>query len=504
MFSRVLDYLSRDNLIFKKRQSGVLLHITSLPNQFGIGDIGPQAYKMIDRLVEMGQSLWQILPTNPPDNHNCPYSASSAFANNPYFISPELLVQDELLSADEISNPPKFQLNQVDFNQVIPWKKNLLQKAIHRFRQNNTNQKPFKEFCQLNSYWLNDFALFEVLREHHNGKDWIDWEIKYRSRSNSDLDEFQKANFEKIESIKILQFIFDFQWRKFQAYAISKGIQLIGDIPIYIAYNSVDVWANNHLFKLDESGKMITQSGCPPDFFIEDGQVWGHPIYDWEKHKSEGYNWWLNRMRHLYSYVDIVRIDHFNGFVKYWEIPANHNVGKNGIWVQGPKEKLFKKFYEELNQPQIMAEDLGEASFDAIPLREAFDIPGMKILQMSFSDKDPFKDIEQNLVVYTGTHDNDTTVGWYQKMDSESLNAKKLLNLNGQDVHWPFIEYTLDSAATTAIIPMQDILGLDSKSRMNTPGIIGPNWEWRFDDAQLTHEIIQKMKQITIQSNRVK
>lgn len=490
-------------MISKKRQSGVLLHITSLPNKYGIGDIGPCTYKMIDQLVEMGQSLWQILPTNPPDNHNCPYSASSAFANNPYLISPELLVQDNLLSKNDLNDVPNFSRNSVDFNQVILWKDLLFKKVIHQFRHQQFMHKEFDAFCNENGFWLNDFALFQVLSNYHQGDDWIKWDHKYKTRSKPALDSFEEKYFDEIDAVKILQFLFDLQWRQVRHYAKSQGVQLIGDIPIYIAYNSVDVWGNKHLFKLNEFGGMTAQSGCPPDYFIKDGQVWGHPLYDWEAHKSEGYKWWINRLRHLFNYVQIVRIDHFNGFVKYWEIPATEKTGKNGLWIQGPQDALFEKIYGELDSPLIMAEDLGEASEEAIPLREKFNIPGMKILQMSLENDVPFSAVDPNTVVYTGTHDNDTIVGWYNDSPQEQINAKPILNLNGKAVQWPFIEYTLNSKANTAIIPMQDILGLDSNSRMNIPGVLEHNWEWRLSEDQLTNDIKDIMKKLTLQSNRV-
>lgn len=498
-------------MISSKRESGVLLHITSLPNSYGIGDIGPSAYWFVDQLKEMGQSLWQILPTNPPDNYNCPYSASSAFANNPYLISPDLLVDDGLLIQGDLENCPEFDSNQVQFSHMIPWKKGLLKKAISHFRASSLFKTDFETYCHENNFWLNDFALFQVLSDLNNGADWAEWEIPYKSYYPQFLKDIVTYHKREIEDCKILQFLYYHQWKKLHAYAKENGVQLVGDIPIYISYNSADVWANKNLFKLNSKGEMTAQSGCPPDFFIEDGQVWGHPLYAWETHESTEYEWWVNRLRHLYKFVDIVRIDHFNGFVKYWEIPASDNTGKNGQWLPGPNQKIFEKIYQQLDSPRIMAEDLGEAAGEAIPLRETFNIPGMKILQMSFGNGDPFGEISPNTVVYTGTHDNDTAIGWYQQkgthqsgdeFQQERHHANQCLKLNGQDIHWPFIEYTLKSMANTAIIPLQDILGLDSSARMNRPGTIGQNWEWRFSKSQLTEEIIQKMKQLTLQSNR--
>jgi 4-alpha-glucanotransferase len=464
----------------------------------------------------MGQSLWQILPTNPPDNYNCPYSATSAFANHPLLISLDLLLQDKLLHNNDLASCPSFRDHQVQFNEVKEWKSQLLTKAAKTFLINNvpTNEN-YKTFCKMNKYWLDEFALFTVLQKIQNGSDWIDWENPYKSRVQSYLDDIRSKYESDLEEVKVLQYLFHKQWLKLKSYAKLKAVQIIGDIPIYVSFNSADVWANQHLFKLTKEGNMTVQSGCPPDFFIETGQIWGHPIYDWDRHEKSGYKWWVDRLAHLFELVDIIRIDHFNGFAKYWEVSAEEENGINGKWVQGPGEKLFNAIVEEIGSKPILAEDLGEASKDAALLRNIFSIPGMKILQMSFSNGNPFEKMDPNNVVYTGTHDNDTSIGWYYaqpgngntqsviEFHQERKNAKKILKSNGKDVNWKMVEFTLNANANTSIIIMQDVLGLDSSARMNTPGTVGGNWEWRMVPGMLTKEIKKHLKELTKKSNRL-
>jgi len=498
------------------RKSGILLHITSLPGKYGIGEIGPDAYRFIDDLVEMGQGYWQILPTNPPDNFNCPYSATSAFANNPQLISMDLLVRDGYLIQDDLASAPDFSKDWVQFDSVIHWRFNLLKKAAKNFQTKVGTKKAaeYQSFCKKNKNWLESFAQFSVIQDIHKGADWIDWDIPYKTCRQDYLKGISTNHHEELEEVKILQFLFHEQWLELKSYANSRGVKIIGDIPIYVSFNSTDVWRKKKLFKLTSRGKMKVQSGCPPDFFIETGQTWGHPIYDWAQHEKTGFIWWTERIAHLFELVDIIRIDHFNGFAKYWEVPAKDNNGLQGKWVTGPGEKLFNSIFEKVGTKPILAEDLGEAAEAAAVLRETFGIPGMKILQMSFSNGKPFQKLAPNNVVYTGTHDNDTAVGWFRAQPGngttqsskdfieERKNAKKILKTNGQDVSWKMMEYTLNSNANTAIIPMQDVLGLDSTSRMNTPGTIGGNWEWRMNPGLLTREIKQRVFNLTKNSKR--
>ena len=508
---------SKPSLQTMNRKSGILLHITSLPGKYGMGDIGPDAYKFIDDLTDMGQSLWQILPTNPPDNYNCPYSATSAFANHPLLISLDLLVRDGLLEEKDLSPCPPFPDHRVQFDEVNEWRSNQIHKAAKTLLAFTDSkwEVEYQSFCNKNEHWLNEFALFSVIQNIQGGADWIDWEIPYKTRVQEYLNDIQSNYQPDFEEVKVLQFLFYKQWLELKSYANSKEIQIIGDIPIYVSYNSADVWTNQHLFKLTDHGKMTVQSGCPPDFFIETGQIWGHPIYDWAQHEKSGFAWWVDRIAHLFKLVDIIRIDHFNGFAKYWEVPARDENGLDGTWVQGPGEKLFNAIVKKVGSKPILAEDLGEASKDAAVLRGIFAIPGMKILQMSFSNGIPFKKMDQNNVVYTGTHDNDTSIGWFHaqpgngntqsviEFHKERKNAKKILKTNGEDVNWKMVEFTLDANANTSIIPMQDVLGLDSSSRMNTPGTVGGNWEWRMVAGMLTPEIKQHLRRLTKKSNRL-
>jgi len=498
------------------RKSGILLHITSLPGKYGIGEIGPSAYKFIDDLSEMGQSLWQILPSNPTDKYNCPYSAESAFANNPLLISLELLVRDGWLSAGDLGMAPEFNSDLVEFDLIKKWRLDLMAKAANSFRINRSHLqfKQFLDYCNQNEYWLQNYSVFNILEKIHNSENWINWNSKYKTFSKDILNQIQESHSQELDDIKILQYLFDCQWSELKSYANLKGIQIIGDIPIYISFNSADVWANQALFKLSNKGDMIVQSGTPPDFFIELGQIWGHPIYEWEEHKKNNFEWWTFRIAHLFQRVDIVRIDHFNGFAKFWEVPAEDDNGARGYWVKGPGETLFNAITNQIGTKPILAEDLGEASKDAAVLRGKFGIPGIKILQMSFGNGHPFDSMSEDTVVYTGTHDNDTSIGWYnaefengstqseQEFLNERQHAKNVLKLDGKDVNWKMVEFTLNANANTSIIPMQDVLGLDSSARMNTPGTIGGNWEWRMSPGMLTQKIKQQLRQLTEKSNR--
>ena len=498
------------------RKSGILLHITSLPGKYGIGEIGPSAFQFIDDLSEMGQSLWQILPSNPPDKYNCPYSAESAFANNPLLISLELLVRDGWLSADDLGMAPEFNSDLVEFDLIKKWRLGLMAKAAKSFRNNRSKLqfKQFLDYCNQNESWLQNYSVFNVLEKIHNSENWINWNSNYKTFSKDLLSQIQESHSQELDDIKILQYLFDCQWAELKSYANLKGIQIIGDIPIYVSFNSADVWANQSLFKLSNNGNMTVQSGCPPDFFIESGQNWGHPIYDWVEHRKNNFEWWTSRITHLFQRVDIVRIDHFNGFVKFWEIPAEDDNGNRGYWVKGPGRTLFNAITNQIGRKPILAENLGEASKDADVLREKFGIPGMKILQMSFGNGHPFDPMSEDTVVYTGTHDNDTSIGWYnaefengstqseQEFLNERQHAKNVLNLDGHDVNWKMVEFTLNANANTSIIPMQDVLGLDSSARMNTPGTVGGNWEWRMSPGMLTQEIKQHLRQLTEKSNR--
>ena len=498
------------------RSSGVLLHITSLPGSYGIGEIGPQAFKFVDDLAEMNQKLWQILPDNPTDNYNCPYGSISAFANNPLLISLDFLIRDGWLSNEDLKGYPKSESNKISFKRIKSIRTSLLSKSVDKFLKNKTDSQfsDFKNFCKKNKYWLDAFALFNVLQKILKEENWVKWPSCYKLLEKNHISSFINKYKIKIKSVKVLQYLYYKQWDDLKLYANSKSIQIIGDIPIYVSMNSVDVWENQNLFKLNQNGEMLMQSGCPPDYFMKTGQVWGHPIYDWPKHKKTNYDWWVNRISFLFRKVDIIRIDHFNGFAKYWEVPAKDSNGLNGQWIVGPGKRLFDLIQKKIGNKIILAEDLGEAYQDAKKIRDPLSIPGMKILQFSFGNGKPLEDIEENTVVYTGTHDNNTSIGWYYDEPGENSTdsiknfkklqreVKKYIDFDKSNLHWSMIRYSMESKASFCIIPLQDILGLDSSARMNTPGTIGDNWEWRYGREALNKDIKTKFKSITEKSNR--
>lgn len=507
---------------FFPRESGVLLHISSLPGPYGIGEIGPHAFRFLDSLAEMGQSLWQILPTGDTGSCPSPYTTVSAFANNPMLISVDVLVEDGYLNKSDLNKLQKYPQYKVDFNKVFQDRNKILNLACNRFfdRASKAAKQAFELFCTENDSWLNIYTLFLTLKKIHPNKNWTDWGKKHSSYHENELDEIGERFQPFIQKLKIQQFLFYTQWQRLKKYAHKNGIRIVGDIPIYISHDSADVWANPELFKLDEHGFMKFQSGCPPDFFLEDGQVWGHPIYDWDVHEKSNYTWWIARFKQLFTLVDVVRIDHFNGFAKYWEISMDQSNGSIGKWVKGPGETLLSAVKKNIGSKPIIAEDLGEAAEDSRPLKEMFNIPGMKILQMSFGNNESFSGSipaldQKNIVVYTGTHDNDTSIGWFKakpgkgniqstaEIAKERKQTLDLLGTDGSEINWDFISYALNSKSNTAIIPLQDILGLDSKARMNIPGTIAGNWEWRFQKDQLTKPIMKRMKILTEKSNRL-
>ena len=476
------------------RESGVLLHITSLPGPYGVGEIGESAFTFIDALEAMGQHLWQILPLNPPDEQFCPYSSISAFAFNPLLLSLENLTRDGLLKETEVKHAKGFSPKHVDFRKVIPVRRRLIETASERFlsQAESEEKSAYTAFCEENISWLEDFTCYSILRILHEGRTWRQWPAKFVDREPSALAKLIAENRIASERIKIQQFLFFRQWKELREYANVKNVKIVGDVPIYVAYESADVWAHSDLFKLKNDASMIAQSGCPPDIFLDTGQLWGHPTYKWVAHEASGFRWWIDRVDHLKNIADILRIDHFNGFVKYWEVPAHHKTGEAGAWHSGPGELFFDALFNSLGSLPIIAEDLGEATMAAASIREKFNIPGMKILQMSFNDEEEINKIREKTVVYTGTHDNDTSLGWFrskQEQDndqigistkSERQRAMRLLGTDCSEFNWDLINVAMRSKANTVIIPLQDVLGLDSSGRMNTPGKIGPNWTWRF------------------------
>jgi 4-alpha-glucanotransferase len=486
-----------------KRASGVLLHPTSLPSQLGIGDLGRSAYEFIDFLVRSGQSWWQILPLAPTGYEHSPYTMNfSAFAGNPLLIDLEQLAKEELLRQDELKPLPSS--DRVDFDRVVPHKTQLLELAYTRF----TSSPSFEQFCQEQAYWLNDFALFMALLEAHQGQPWTTWEGLISRRNPTALKAQEEALQNRIRFYQFLQFKFFQQWSALREYANQRSISIIGDVSIYVCHNSSDVWANPHLFKLNpETLEPAFIAGVPPDYFSETGQLWGNPVYDWQQSQATHFDWWIKRFQATLQYVDVVRVDHFRGFEAYWQVPAGETTAINGEWVKAPGIEFFETLKEKLGTLPIMAEDLGIITPEVEQLRDRFEFPGMRILMFAF-DGDR-KNIHlphhyvPNSIVYPGTHDNDTTIGWWSKASSqEKQNVLCYLGRDPDDevldIHWQMIRLAIASVASLAIIPLQDILGLDNRGRMNDPSQNAGNWRWRYLSSDLlTPEISNRLLKMT-------
>lgn len=498
-----------------QRSSGILIHPSSLPGPYGIGDIGPNAFRFVDWLSSTGCKLWQILPLGPTGYGDSPYQCFSAFAGNPYLISPDDLFNEGLLTQTDLDSMKELPASRVDFGSFIPKKLDLLLKAFTRFKEHPESlRSAFDYFCAENAHWLEDFALFMALKEDNGGGAWNGWEPALRSREEAALSYARTQLSDSIQRHSFYQFLFFRQWKKIHEYANSKGIQIVGDIPIFVAYDSADVWANPDLFFLDESGNPTVVAGVPPDLFSKTGQLWGNPLYDWDAHKKSGYAWWLSRVRAVLQTVDILRFDHFRGFAGYYEIPASHTTAEHGRWVPGPGKDFFSAVDANLgNGPvegvglPIIAEDLGVITPDVIELLNAFNLPGMKVLQFGFTGPDnPFMphNYVPNCVAYTGTHDNDTAMGWYNSAPEEEKNfARRYLRVDGGDFAWDLIRAVWKSVAVFAISPMQDVLSLGGEARMNFPSKLGGNWEWRMKDDDLRDDLAAGLRELNWMTNRM-
>jgi 4-alpha-glucanotransferase len=487
------------------RESGVLLHITSLPGKYGMGEIGPNAYKFIDNLQKMGQKLWQILPIGPFGDTVSPYQLSSSFAGNPLFISFDLLVDDGLLLKEEIEVYfPKNSLV-LDFKSSIPMREKLLDKVGYSFESRATKRllNLYNDFCIENIDWLDSFATYSVIRKSNN-LPWFKWEKDLRKNKPNAVSQFVNNNKEQIKIVKTLQFIFDYQWKMLREYANNRDIRIIGDIPIYVAHDSADVWENPELFNLNRLGNIKGMSGAPPCSFSNTGQIWETPTFNWENHKKTNFDWWIRRIEKLYEMVDIVRIDHFNGIMKYWEISSRNKTGAKGKWIQGPGFDFVDAINQNIGNVPLIAEDLGEASKEAQPIREKYGYPGMEIFQhISDNKMISIPNYSKTNVLYTGTHDNNTIMGWFNN-DLTKTKQSQVVELfrNNNNVNWEIIRLVLKSNSNTVIIPLQDILGFDSKSRMNIPGTANGNWTWRFTQNMISNAITDKMKELTHNYNR--
>ena len=491
-----------------QRASGILLHPTSLPSPFGIGDLGPSAYKFVDFLVDSGQKLWQILPLGPTGYEHSPYIMNfSTFAGNPLMISPELLVQEGLLEPDEITPLTGEEIvpDRVNFDRVIPHKMAFLERAWQRFGQTSPE---FEQFCQQQSNWLDDYALFMALLEANSGKEWNEWDSQLARRDPTALQAQAEALKEPIRFHQFLQFKFFEQWSKLRTYTNERNIKIIGDVSIYVCYNSSDVWANPEIFKLAPDTLAPTYiAGVPPDYFSETGQLWGNPVYDWEKLKNTGFAWWIERFRATLQYVDLVRIDHFRGFEAYWQVPAGEETAINGEWILAPGVDFFEALEAKLGKLPVLAEDLGIITPEVEALRDRFELPGMRILQFAFGGEADNAYLPHhyvhNCLVYTGTHDNDTTLGWWGRASqAERQHIAQYFGYASpeevEDIHWLLIRTALSSVANQAIIPLQDLLGLDNRGRMNDPSINAGNWRWRYENNEmLTAPLKERLLNLT-------
>jgi 4-alpha-glucanotransferase len=491
------------------RRSGILFHPTSLPGRFGIGDLGDRAYRFVDFLKAAGQSYWQVLPLSPTGYADSPYQGLSAFAGNPMLVSPEELAEAGHLSKRDIQDVPAFPEDQVEFGPVIQYKTKLLDLAFHNLKRGpQAHRQGFARFCDEQSSWLDDFSLFMALKEKHDLGPWYGWEPGLARRQRDDMERARHWLLDQIEFVKYRQWLFFEQWLSLKHYANERGVRIIGDVPIFVARDSADVWANPDLFNLDNNLEPTVVSGVPPDYFSETGQLWGHPLYRWDVMARRDYAWWIERFRMGFTQADIVRIDHFRGFHNYWEVPAGEKTAVKGRWVNGPGADLFRKVTAALGEVAIIAEDLGDfdkksrAGVDA--LQAEFGYPGMKVLQFAFADGpvDPFlpHNVRPESVAYTGTHDNDTTVGWYQKTSTEGERdyARKYMASDGKEIAWDLIRLAWASVANTAITTAQDLLSLGHEARMNLPGTVGPpNWRWRMGSGALTEAHAARLLEMT-------
>lgn len=497
------------------RSSGILLHPTSLPGKFGVGDLGDEANRFVDFLAASNQSLWQVLPLGPTGYGDSPYQCFSAFAGNTLLISPERLVNEGLLSATDLADAPAFPEEKVDFGNAIKFKNALLKEAFERFtRTTDQNLRVyFEHFSHQAASWLDDYALYRALKDAQAGKAWNEWEAKLSRRDPKALADAREELRDQIDAQKFYQFLFFKQWAALKAYCHEHSVKLVGDIPIFVARDSADVWMNPDQFKLDEAGNPIVVAGVPPDYFSSTGQLWGNPIYSWDRMLADGFRWWIERVRATLAIYDIVRIDHFRGFAASWEIPGGDKTAERGRWAKVPGRELFTAIKKALGDLPIIAEDLGVITPDVEALRDEFELPGMRILQFAFGGDTKNQDLPhnyiRNCVAYTGTHDNDTTVGWFESVagagstrNPEQIERERkfcldYLDSDGHEIHWDFIRALLGSVANTAIIPVQDFLGLSTEARMNLPNSTTGNWAWRYKSGALTDEVGQRLKRLT-------
>jgi 4-alpha-glucanotransferase len=498
------------------RSSGILLHVTSLPGRFGIGDLGPSAYEFADFLSAAGQKLWQVLPLNPTGYGDSPYQCFSAFAGNPMLLSLERLQEQGLLQESDLAHSPAFPEEAVDYGPVIAFRTGALRRAAQVFFADGSraDRAAFDRFCESASAWLDDYALFMACKDVHRGAIWTSWDPQIRQRDAQAVSEWSRKLASEIKAYKYWQFEFFQEWERLKNYCQQRAIRLMGDIPIYVAHDSADVWAHPDLFHLDDQGRPTVVSGVPPDYFSATGQLWGNPIYRWELLAADRYQWWIERFRGSLALFDMVRLDHFRGFEAYWEVPATEATAMNGRWVKGPGESLLSALQNAFGELPIVAENLGVITPPVEKLRKQFGLPGMSLLQFAFGT-DPqgpsFRphNYSRDLAAYTGGHDNDTTVGWWsssgagdstrtpEDVRKEHAFARAYLNFNDDsEINWVMIRAVLASVADLAIVPFQDVLGLGTEARMNLPGKVSGNWKWRYRPGALNAGLSARLRRL--------
>lgn len=500
------------------RQAGVALHITSLPGVHGIGDIAGSAMQFVDQLVEMELGVWQILPSGPTAFGNSPYQPLSAFAGNPMFVGLNPLIRNKLLSAAEAAALENLPRDHVDFGRLIPAKSALLDIAAERFVGHKTHnlRAAFESFQhQHGERWLDEFAIFRVLKSLHGERPWPLWDKSYVRRKAAALKKLKHDYCVEIEKVKVIQFLFDHQWKQFSRYAQEKGICLFGDMPIYIALDSADAWAHPQRLLLNKDGRPSAVAGVPPDYFSEDGQLWGNPLYDWDYHRETGYRWWIERIQHAVGQTPLVRIDHFRGFESFWSVPFGATTARDGVWVKGPGDGLFTAMQNVLGELPIVAEDLGVITPEVDQLRDHYHIPGMLVLQFEVGSPDfDISKLSENSVCYTGTHDNDTTLGWFigngdDTRSEEEIHKQQISTLqhtggSADTLVNDMIKLAFSSNSALAVAPMQDFLGLGSQARFNTPGTTLNNWRWRVLPEQLGPELLESVRELVAEGRRSK
>ena len=486
------------------RRSGMLLPISSLPSKYGIGSFSKEAYDFIDMLKDAGQSLWQILPLGPTGYGDSPYQSFSTFAGNPYFIDLDELVKEGILTKEECDSYDWGNDNEyIDYEKIYSSRFKILKVAYERSKVNENEE--FKQYCEDNKWWLNNYALYMAIKDFFGGKSWIEWDEDIRIRKQEEINKYEKKLKDNINFYKYQQYIFYNQWSNLKSYANKNGISIIGDIPIYVALDSADTWSNQELFQLNKDKIPVAVAGCPPDGFSKDGQLWGNPLYNWEYHRNTNYKWWIKRIEYTFKLYDVVRIDHFRGFDEYYSIPYGEKTAINGSWKKGPGIELFECIKEKLGKLDIIAEDLGFLTESVKRLLSDTGYPGMKILQFAFDSREDSDylphNYNKNCIVYTGTHDNSTIKGWYKTINLQDkrmcVNYMNNKYTNENEIHWDFICLAMRSVADTCIIPVQDYLGLGDEARINVPSTSKNNWKWRMCKGSFSKNKIRKIRMLT-------